>query len=79
MIADAASGTSIDHAYGNHSIPLGFTFEMRGNGDYGRFGFVLPPQLIIENAEEVVASFVGFVTKAREFGFFSLPPVPADN
>jgi len=43
---------------------------MRGNGDYGNFGFFLPPEYIIPNAEEVMESFIGLVKKAKEFGRF---------
>lgn len=43
---------------------------MRGNGDYGNYGFFLPPEHIIPNAEEVLESFIGLVEKAREFGKF---------
>lgn len=49
---DAASGTSPDHAWGRYNISLAYTYEMRGNGPYGNFGFVLPPHLIIPNCEE---------------------------
>lgn len=44
---------------------------MRGTGDYGNYGFFLPPEHIIPNAEEVLESFIGLVKKAREdFGRF---------
>lgn len=43
---------------------------MRGSGDYGNFGFFLPPEYIIPNAEEVLESLIGLVQKAREFGRF---------
>ena len=70
----AASGVSVDHAYGHHKIPIAYTYEMRGNGDYGRFGFFLPKELIIPNAEEVLDSLKGLVQKAREFGYLSITP-----
>ncbi|CRL06537.1 CLUMA_CG019442, isoform A [Clunio marinus] len=66
----AASGVSSDHAYGHHRIPLSYTYEMRGNGDYGNHGFVLPPEFIIPNGKEVLASLVGMVQKSRQLGYF---------
>lgn len=33
LLLDAASGVSVDHAYGYHRIPIGYTYEMRGNGN----------------------------------------------
>lgn len=68
IFSDAASGNAQDHAYGHFNIPLSFTFEMRGNGAYGHFGFFLPPEFIIPNAEEILESYIGLVQKAREFG-----------
>lgn len=41
---------------------------MRGNGDYGNYGFFLPPEFILPNAREVFQAFIGLVQKAREFG-----------
>ena len=43
---------------------------MRGSGDYGNYGFNLPPQFILPNAEEVLESYIGLVVKAREYGRF---------
>ncbi|CRK92462.1 CLUMA_CG006024, isoform A [Clunio marinus] len=65
----AASGISIDHAYGHHGIPITYTYEMRGSGTYGNYGFFLPPQFIIPNGVEVLQSLIGLVSKAREFGY----------
>ncbi|QOJ18898.1 MAG: hypothetical protein HRU76_15450 [Phycisphaeraceae bacterium] len=45
-----ASGIAPDYAYGERGI-IGFTFELR---DTGQFGFVLPPDQIIPNGEEIV-------------------------
>ncbi|KAG5672021.1 hypothetical protein PVAND_002183 [Polypedilum vanderplanki] len=67
----AASGASPDHAYGHHGIKLAYTLEMRGNGNYGNYGFVLPPQFIIPNAQEVIAGLVGLVRSARTFGYLN--------
>lgn len=76
---DAASGTSIDHAFGYHNISVAYTYEMRGNGLYGNYGFFLPAQLIIPNAEEMLASMVGLIEKSREYGHFSVLPPADDN
>jgi Zinc carboxypeptidase len=71
LFPDAASGVSVDHAYGEHKIPIGYVYEMRGSGNYGNYGFFLPPQFIIPNGEEVVASLVGLVQRARDFGYLA--------
>ena len=47
---------------------------MRGDGDYGNFGFFLPPKFIVPNSEEVLEGLKGLVQKAREFGYLSLNP-----
>lgn len=38
--------------------------------DTGHYGFVLPPEQIIPNAEEVLDSLVAMVAEARKFGHF---------
>jgi hypothetical protein len=43
---------------------------MRGNGDYGNHNFVLPPEFIRPNGEEVMASLIGMVQKGRERNLF---------
>ena len=68
----AVSGASPDHFYGLYGIPIAYTYEMRGNGNYGQFGFFLPPELIIPNAEEVLESLIGLVKKAREFEYLKI-------
>jgi len=47
-----ASGTSLDWALGVAGIPYVYTIELR---DTGAYGFILPPEQIIPNAEEVWA------------------------
>ncbi|KAG5675035.1 hypothetical protein PVAND_004974 [Polypedilum vanderplanki] len=66
-----ASGNSQDHAYGKYKIPISYTYEMRGSGSYGNFGFFLPPEFIIPNAEEMLEAFLGLVSKAREYGLLA--------
>lgn len=38
------------------------------------FGFLLPADQIIPNADEIVQSLVGLVVRARDFGYFAIPP-----
>lgn len=59
----------MDHAFGKYNIPIAYTYEMRGNGPYGNFGFVLPPHLIIPNGEEMTLSLIALVEKSREYGY----------
>ena len=73
VVLYAASGTTPDHAYGAHGIPLSYTIEMRGNGVYGNFGFVLPPAFIKPNAVEVVAGLKAMVNEAKRLGYLGGP------
>lgn len=45
---------------------------MRGSGDYGDFGFFLPPRFIVPNAEEVLEGLKGLVQEARKFGYLAI-------
>ena len=47
-----ASGSSVDHAYGQHGVPS-FTIEVR---DRGAYGFVMPASEILPNARENLAA-----------------------
>nr|XP_019550760.2 zinc carboxypeptidase-like [Aedes albopictus] len=62
-----ASGISVDWAYGAAQIPLAYTFELR---DQVQYGFILPADQIIPNAEEVLAAFIGMIDEARVLGYF---------
>ncbi|XP_055545240.1 zinc carboxypeptidase-like [Wyeomyia smithii] len=62
-----ASGISVDWAHGAVGIPLSYTFELR---DQGEFGFILPADQIVPNAEEVLAAFIGLIDEARVLGYF---------
>ncbi|KAG5672023.1 hypothetical protein PVAND_002185 [Polypedilum vanderplanki] len=68
----ASTGTSRDHTYGHHHIPISFTVEMRGNGPYGNYGFFLPAEYILPNAQEVIKGFIALIHRAREFGRFPI-------
>ena len=49
---DIASGGSADWALGAAGIPLAYSVELR---DTGRYGFILPRNLILPTAEEIWA------------------------
>jgi Zinc carboxypeptidase len=65
---DATSGTTPDHAYGQYNIPVAYTVEMRGNGVYGSYGFVLPPTFILINSEEIFKGVMAMIPVARQNG-----------
>lgn len=68
-----ASGGSTDHAYGVYHTPLAYTYEFRaGVGTGSRF--ILPPEQIKDNSEEILDSFIAFITKAKELGYFTQKP-----
>jgi hypothetical protein len=73
-ISYASSGESVDHAYGSNKIPIAYTFEMRGSGDYGNFGFLLPGEFIVPNAEEVLEALKGLVQESRKFDYLPVRP-----
>ena len=61
-----ASGGTIDWVYGDAGIPYAFAMELR---DTGTYGFLLPPDQIIPNGEEVMAFHVSIAQQIlEEFG-----------
>ncbi len=52
-ILDIAAGTSMDWVKGILGTRFAYTYEFR---DLGKYGFILPPDQIIPNAEEVFDS-----------------------
>ena len=68
FFADAASGTSVDFMYGNFGTKLAYTYEFRNR----QYSFLLPPEFIIPNAEEILDSIVGMVARARVHGFLQV-------
>lgn len=70
LFADIASGTSVDWAFNEFSIPLGYTFEFIGLG----YGFVLPPEHILRNCHETKDAIVAMVAKSRELGYMNVKP-----
>ena len=64
-----ASGSSPDHAYGHFNTSLAYTYELRaGRSTPSRF--ILPPEEIQPNCEEIFDSLIALVSKAKEFGYF---------
>lgn len=61
--SDPHHGTSVDWTYGHAGITLSVTFEFRDTGD---FGFILPADQIIPNAEEVQAGVIALVLEAAQ-------------
>jgi len=65
------SGSSRDHAYGHFKTPLVFTYEMRP-GDESVSRFILPPEEIEPNSEEIFDSLIAMIQKSKELGYFQL-------
>ncbi|KAL0819451.1 hypothetical protein ABMA28_007556 [Loxostege sticticalis] len=61
------SGSGFDWAKGGAKIPLVFLFELR---DLGEYGFLLPPDQIIPNNEEVMDGLVEMHRIARSMGYY---------
>lgn len=64
-------GNSQDHAYGFFKTPLAFTYEVRAGADPPS-RYILPPDQIRPNVEEMLASLIAFVAKAKELGYFNV-------
>lgn len=62
------SGSSRDHAYGYYQTPLVFTYEMREGPENI---FILPPEEIIPNSEEVLASLIAIIQTGKSRGYFN--------
>lgn len=67
FISDVDSGSTTDWAHGYHKTPLSMCFEFRDNGAYG---FVLPADQIIPNAEETLDALIAMLAKAKTMGYF---------
>lgn len=68
LFADIASGTSVDWAFNEFDIPIGYTFEFRG----GIYGFVLPADQILPNCYETRDGIIAMVASARELGYMNV-------
>ncbi|XP_058123757.1 zinc carboxypeptidase-like [Anopheles ziemanni] len=62
------SGSTTDWSHGYHKTPLSMCFEFRDNGPYG---FVLPADQIIPNAEETLDAMIAMLAKAKTMGYFN--------
>jgi len=62
-----ASGGSIDWVKGVEDTPFVFVYEFR---DTGRYGFILPANQIVPNAQETMDSLIEMVKQARTKGYF---------
>ncbi|KAF2899310.1 hypothetical protein ILUMI_06866 [Ignelater luminosus] len=56
-----SSGVSVDWVVGTHQRRLGYTYELR---DEGQHGFLLPPEQIIPTGEETLDSLVRMISEA---------------
>ncbi|XP_037038852.1 zinc carboxypeptidase-like [Bradysia coprophila] len=63
-----ASGTSVDWAFNEFDIPIGYTFEFRG----GSYGFVLPADQILPNCYETRDGIIAMVQRARALGYMDV-------
>ena len=54
-----SAGTSKDYVLDEYKVPLSWTWELR---DTGRYGFILPPEQIIPNYNEVKAGMKALVS-----------------
>ncbi|XP_053673863.1 zinc carboxypeptidase A 1-like [Anopheles nili] len=61
-----ASGISVDWAHAVAGIPLSYTYELR---DQGEFGFILPAEQIVPNAEELLEGFIAMIDEAKILGY----------
>ncbi|XP_058450686.1 zinc carboxypeptidase-like isoform X3 [Malaya genurostris] len=63
-----ASGSSMDWAHAEHNVSVAMTYEFR---DQGKYGFILPAEQIIPNAQEVLDSLIVFFERGIQLGYFS--------
>lgn len=66
---DAVSGSSFDWARGVANIPISLLFELRDTIEYG---FLLPPEQIIPNSQEIVAGLVEMERVTRGMGYYHI-------
>ncbi|XP_052744053.1 uncharacterized protein LOC112054321 [Bicyclus anynana] len=65
------SGSGFDWVKGVAKVPIVHLFELR---DVGQYGFLLPPEQIIPNNEEVMAGLIEMDRVTRELGYYTPPP-----
>ncbi|XP_028167851.1 zinc carboxypeptidase-like [Ostrinia furnacalis] len=64
----AVSGSSFDWVKGVADIPIVYLFELR---DIGEYGFLLPTEQIIPNAEEIMDCLVEMEKTTRKLGYYT--------
>ncbi|XP_073950183.1 zinc carboxypeptidase-like [Choristoneura fumiferana] len=64
----AVSGSSFDWVKGVANVPIVYLFELR---DVGLYGFLLPPEDIIPNNEEIMDSLVEMDRVTRQLGYYT--------
>lgn len=69
LFADSVSGSSMDWVKNTFKVPIVYTYELR---DKGTFGFLLPPDQIIPNSQEVMDSIVAMFKEAERMQYFKL-------
>ncbi|CAH2241666.1 jg26966 [Pararge aegeria aegeria] len=62
------SGSGFDWVKGEAKVPIVHLFELR---DLGQYGFLLPPEQIIPNNEEVMAAILEMDRVTRKIGYYS--------
>lgn len=67
IFLDAVSGSSFDWVKGVAEVPIVYLFELRDVGDYG---FLLPPEDIIKNNEEMMACLVEMDRATKDLGYY---------
>ena len=58
-----ASGSTKDWVNDKKSVPLSWTWELRDTGDYG---FLLPPDQIVPNFNEVLEGIIALFKYTKE-------------
>ncbi|CAH0728592.1 unnamed protein product, partial [Brenthis ino] len=66
-LVNAVSGSSFDWVKGVADVPIVYLFELRDVGDYG---FLLPPEEIIPNNEEIMACLVEMDKTAMKLRYY---------
>ncbi|XP_068618892.1 zinc carboxypeptidase-like [Battus philenor] len=62
------SGSSFDWVKGVANVPIVYLFELR---DVGEYGFLLPPEQIVPNNEEIMDCLLEIDRTTREIGYYS--------
>lgn len=68
VISDEVSGSGFDWVKGEANVPIVHLFELR---DVGQYGFLLPPEQIIPNNEEVMAALIEMDRVTRQIGYYA--------